>query len=209
MFLYNAEVVLLGSCSRFPEVPLVQRAALRAFLDGSRVDSTKDHHHSFFFFFQPLFLPDFSILSNFCFVWPSHQPVLRTSHSTAPHQTLGKCSPYPYPPTCTPLVHVAPWLLPQKPSLHPAHSLFLFPQGTGTGVLTAVEGSFVLCLLVQVTPNLHYTPALQLCWHFSPFLFVFRQVNASLHPPSFGSKQQKTKTRCYINSFCPGFTASL
>jgi hypothetical protein len=35
-FLYRAEAVLLGSCrcSRFPEVPLVQRAALRAFLVG-------------------------------------------------------------------------------------------------------------------------------------------------------------------------------
>ena len=163
-FLYEAKDVLLQAYRAFPEVPMVQRAALRLNWKGSNGRSPRGPSRPIFFFFStPLFAGFFLFSVISCFLLPSLDYLSRTLHTTPTHQTLGKCSPYPYPPTCTPLVHVAPWLLPQKPSLHPAHSLFLFPQGTGTGVLTAVEGSFVLCLLVQVPPNLHYTPALQLC----------------------------------------------
>jgi hypothetical protein len=54
-------------------------------------------------------------------------------------------------------------VFPSKTLVFTLHTLFLlFPPGTETGVSTAVEGSFALCLVLQVPPNPHYTPALQL-----------------------------------------------
>ena len=93
---------------------------------------------------------------------PSLSFFLLGSQAAALNQTWNPPAPYPYPPACTSLVHVAPCLPPQDPSLHPAHSLFYFVSGTGTGALTAAEGSFALCLLVQVPPHVPYIPELQL-----------------------------------------------
>ena len=122
MFLYKAEVVLLGSCSRFLEVPLVQRAALRAFLDGSRVDSTQGPSSHFFFFFPTPFFARF--LFFFCY-----HPfcVLRDLHfhlSSAPHTppTLTKLwGIVLYIPTCptTPLISLFVNATPAKHILKP------------------------------------------------------------------------------------------
>ncbi len=171
------------------------------------------------FIFLPFFCPvDLFFWSFFCSCQSlsflsfgdHHFPSSCFGHRLRPCTKLETHLPHisthpPAPPLCV-LRLASP---PQNPSLHPAHSFFWFPLGTGTGALTAVVGPFAQCLLLQVPPHVHYTPELQLFWHFSPFLFVSRQVDACLPPPFFGSTQQKTKTRCDMNPSCPGLTAPL
>ena len=71
---------------------------------GRSVDPPTDHRDQFFhFFFNPsicrIFF--FSSPSIFCFLLPSPYSLSRTLHTTPTHQTLGKCSPYPYLPSFT------------------------------------------------------------------------------------------------------------
>ena len=69
---------------------------------GQTVDPPVDHLDQFFyFFFHPSFCRIFSFSVISCFLLPSLDYLSRTLHTTPTHQTLGKCSPYPYLPSCT------------------------------------------------------------------------------------------------------------
>ena len=85
-FLYNSKAVLLQSSRTFPEVPMVQRAALRAIWKGSIGRSphrpSRPKKVFFYFFFNP----------SFCWIWllffsPSLHCTLSPSCSTQPPPT--------------------------------------------------------------------------------------------------------------------------
>ena len=158
------------SCIRhigpFPRYLWLKRRASGPSWLGSWVDSPNHFPCTFFIF---LFFPFFLLIF---FRHPSCLFFLFTDL----HLSLSPACHKPPPPTPlhTRVPHITPYLPPPPMSLlctsnlpklipSPGTLSFLFPSGTATGALTAVEGSFALCLLVQVPPHVHYTPELQLC----------------------------------------------
>ena len=151
-----------------------------------------------FFFFWSFFFVLVS-LSPSLVCWPPLSFFLLGPQAAALHQTWNPPAPYPYLPPCTSLVRVAPCLPPKNTSLHPAHSFFLFPSGTATGALSAVEGSFALCLLVQVPLHSWTTTFLTL-------LAFFVCVQASgrySSSPLFGVDAAKDQNKVRYEPFLP------
>ena len=101
-FLYEAKGVLLQAYRAFPEVPVVQRAALRLNWKGSNGRSPRGPSRPFFlFFFNPCFCRIFLLSVISCSLLPSLDSLSRTLHTTPTHQTLETCPPYAYLPSCT------------------------------------------------------------------------------------------------------------
>jgi hypothetical protein len=121
---------------------MVQGTSIRTFWEGGEVEprGLLPKNILFYLFLFLFFYSRHSI--SFSRLATITSPFSCLSHRPPPPQTWHPCPPAP---RCTLFVHVAR-CPPPKPLLFTLHTILFVAPGTATGVTTAVQGSFVLCL---------------------------------------------------------------